>query len=171
MKRLLQLLSSRSLAPRVRVPAFGHGSLPLGGVTDWFLLVLGPILRSDFLQSLVPAGTESYPQIRSPQSPFCRFWVPTQSRCLQLLTPAGFGFALHNKSQQPSDPMGAAITKQAQDDIHTSRLTTPPHMRKMQGSQVGHDIFCRGLQLGRILKTGGVRRRAAGNIACVPGNH
>ncbi|WZZ70113.1 hypothetical protein YC2023_081483 [Brassica napus] len=28
MKRLLQLLSSRSLLPRVRVPAFGHGSLP-----------------------------------------------------------------------------------------------------------------------------------------------
>ena len=34
--------------------------------------------------------------------------------------------------------MGAAITKQALDDIHASRLTTPPHMRKMQGSQAGH---------------------------------
>ncbi|WZY86807.1 hypothetical protein YC2023_033191 [Brassica napus] len=167
-------------------------------ITNWFLLVLGPILRSDFLQSLVPDGSWSCPQIRLLAVPgscwfwvlssdqtscspwfllvlspilrsdprslrICRFRVPTQSRCLQLLTPAGSGSSLHNKSQQPSDPMGAAITKQALDDIHTSRLTTPPHMRKMQGSQAGHNIFRRGLQLGRILKTGGVRRRAPGN--------
>ncbi|KAH0859654.1 hypothetical protein HID58_087915 [Brassica napus] len=123
--------------------------------SPWFLLVPGPILRSnflqslvpndsgsDFLQSLVPAGSGSYPHIRSPQSSDLPVLVvPTQSRCLQLLTPVGSGSSLRNKSQQPSDPMGAAITKQALDDIHTSRLTTPPHMRKMQGSQAGHNIF------------------------------
>ncbi|KAH0936364.1 hypothetical protein HID58_013481 [Brassica napus] len=32
------------------------------------MLVAGPILISDFLQSLVHAGSGSYPQIRSPQS-------------------------------------------------------------------------------------------------------
>ncbi|WZY86733.1 hypothetical protein YC2023_033117 [Brassica napus] len=117
--------------------------------SPWFLLVPGPILISDFLQSLVP--TDFGPWfllvsgpilISDPRSlRICRFRVPTQSRCLQLLTPAGSGSSLHNKSQQPSDPMGAAITKQVLDDIHTSRLTTPPHMRKMQGSQAGHNIF------------------------------
>ncbi|KAF3576667.1 hypothetical protein DY000_02031651 [Brassica cretica] len=106
--------------------------------SPWFLLVPGPILRSD------PRSLR-----------ICRFRVPTQSQCLQLLTPVGSGSSLHNKSEQPSDTMGAAITKQALDDIHTSRLTTPPHMGKMQGSQAGHNIFRLGLQLGRILKTGG----------------
>ncbi|KAH0880093.1 hypothetical protein HID58_067487, partial [Brassica napus] len=144
--------------------------------SPWLLLVSGPILRSDFLQSLVPAGSGSYPQIRLPAvlghcwfrvlpsdqtfcSPWfllvrgpilrsdprslriCQFRVPTQSRCVQLLTPTGSGSSLQNNSQQPSDPMGAAIIKQALDDIHTSRLTTPPHMGKMQGSQAGHNIF------------------------------
>ena len=118
------------------------------------MLVPGHILRSD------PRSLR-----------ICRFRVPTQSRCLQLLTPAGSESSLDNKSQQPSDPMGAAITKQALDDIHTSRITTPPHMGKMQGSQAGHNIFRPGLQLGRILKTGGVRRRAPGNTTGVPGNH
>ncbi|KAG2251691.1 hypothetical protein Bca4012_099186 [Brassica carinata] len=36
--------------------------------SPWSLLVPGPILKSDFLQSLIPAGSGSYPQIRSPQS-------------------------------------------------------------------------------------------------------
>ncbi|KAH0854011.1 hypothetical protein HID58_092701 [Brassica napus] len=120
--------------------------------SPWFLLVPGPILRSD------PRSLR-----------ICRFRVPTQSRCLQLLTPAGLGSSLQVSTT--FGPMGAAITKQALDDIHTSRLPTPPHMRKMQGSQAGHNIFRPGLQLGRILKTGGVRRRAPGNTTGVPGNH
>ncbi|KAG2282446.1 hypothetical protein Bca52824_053666 [Brassica carinata] len=149
------------------VPA-GSGSyheirFPATFRNPWFLLVPSPILRSNFLQSLVPAGSGSYPQIRSPKSSD----LPVPG--LHLLKPAGSGSSLHNKSQQPSGPMGAAITKQALDDIHTSRLTTPPHMRKMQGSQAGHNIFRPGLQLGRILKTGGARRRAPGNTTGVPG--
>ncbi|KAH0917433.1 LOW QUALITY PROTEIN: hypothetical protein HID58_025093, partial [Brassica napus] len=177
--------------------------LPTGSY--WFLLVLDPILGSDFLQSLVPAGSGSYPQIRISAVPssfwfrvlssdqtfcspwfllvpgpilrsdpcslwICRFGVRTRSRCQQLLTPVSSGSSLHNKSQQPSDPMGAAITKQALDDIHTSRLTIPPHMGKMQGSQAEDNIFRLGLQLGRILKTGGVRRRAPGNTTGVKSN-
>ncbi|KAH0878460.1 LOW QUALITY PROTEIN: hypothetical protein HID58_065854 [Brassica napus] len=160
--------------------------------SPWFLLIPGPILRSHFLQFMVPADSGSYPQIRLSAVPgscwfhalsavhdqtfcspwfllvpgpilrsdprslwICRFRVPKQSQCLQLLTPAGSGSSLHNKSQQHSDPMGAAIT--AVDDIHTSILITPPHMRKMQGSQAGHNIFRPGLQFGQILKTGGVK--------------
>ncbi|KAF3576668.1 hypothetical protein DY000_02031650 [Brassica cretica] len=162
--------------------------------SPWFLLVPGPIPRSNFLQSLVPADSGSYPQITlsavhdqtfcspwfllvpgpilrsDPRSLWiCRFRVPKQSQCLQLLTPAGSGSSLHNKSQQHSDPMGAAIT--AVDDIHTSILITPPHMRKMQGSQAGHNIFRPGLQFGQILKTGGVKRRISRNTAGILGNH
>ncbi|KAF2532523.1 hypothetical protein F2Q70_00029957 [Brassica cretica] len=122
--------------------------------SPWFLLVPSPILGSD------PRSLR-----------ICRFRIPTQSRCLPLLTLAGSGSSLHNKSQQPSDRMGAAITNEALDDIHTSIFTTPPHMRKMQGSQAGHNIFRPGLQPGRILKTGGVRRRTPGNTTGVPCNH
>ncbi|KAF3592918.1 hypothetical protein DY000_02023492 [Brassica cretica] len=162
--------------------------------SPWFLLIPGPILRSHFLQFMVPADSGSYPQIRLSAVPdqtfcspwfllvpgpilrsdprslwICRFRVPKQSQCLQLLTPAGSGSSLHNKSQQHSDPMGAAIT--AVDDIHTSILITPPHMRKMQGSQAGHNIFRPGLQFGQILKTGGVKRRISRNTAGILGNH
>ncbi|KAH0873504.1 hypothetical protein HID58_070866 [Brassica napus] len=62
--------------------------------SPWSLLVPGPILKSDFLQSLIPAGSGSYPQIRSPQS--------------SDLPVPGSGSSLHNKSQQPSDPMGGS---------------------------------------------------------------
>ncbi|KAL0723134.1 hypothetical protein Bca4012_037733 [Brassica carinata] len=162
-RRITQRITNRFLL----VPA-GSGYLTSDQTpcSPWFLLVLGPILRSDSLQSLVPAGSGSDPRSLRIR----RFRAPTQNRCLQLLTPASSGSSIHIKSQQPSDPLGAAITKQALDDIHTSRLTTPPHMRKMQGSQVGHNIFQPGLQLGRP-KTRGVRRRALGNTAGVPGNH
>ncbi|KAG2304397.1 hypothetical protein Bca52824_033048 [Brassica carinata] len=60
--------------PQIRLPAL-HGSCwfrvlssDQTSCSPWFLLVPGPILRSDFLQSLVPAGFGSYPQIRFPKS-------------------------------------------------------------------------------------------------------
>ncbi|KAF3531147.1 hypothetical protein DY000_02040744 [Brassica cretica] len=64
-----------------------------------------------------------------------------------------------------------AAIQQALDAINPSKLTTPPHMRKMRGPQAGYNIFRPGLQLGRIPKAGGVRRRAPGNTARIPDNH
>ncbi|WZZ89669.1 hypothetical protein YC2023_118248 [Brassica napus] len=78
--------------------------------SPWFLLVPGPILRSDFPQSLVPAGFGSYPQIRlstvagscwfrvlSSDQTSCNPWfllVPGPiliSDFLQSMVPAGSG--------------------------------------------------------------------------------
>ncbi|WZY72279.1 hypothetical protein YC2023_004519 [Brassica napus] len=90
-------------------------------------------LRSDFLQSLVPAGSGSYPQIRLSAVPgSCWFRVLSSNQIPAVFGSAGSESQPKADSQLPSDTMGAAITKQALDDIHTSRLTTPPHMRKMQ---------------------------------------
>ncbi|KAF3592123.1 hypothetical protein DY000_02022241 [Brassica cretica] len=74
--------------------------------SPWSLLVPGPILRSDFLQSLVPAGFGSYPQIRSLQSSdlpvpgpnpklistiidSCWFWIFTTQQVSTTFRPNG----------------------------------------------------------------------------------
>ncbi|KAG2304437.1 hypothetical protein Bca52824_033088 [Brassica carinata] len=60
--------------------------------SPWFLLVQGPILKSDFLQSLVPAGLRSYPQIRLPAVPgYCWYWVLSSDQIPAVFGSAGSG--------------------------------------------------------------------------------
>ncbi|KAF2552971.1 hypothetical protein F2Q68_00034430 [Brassica cretica] len=97
--------------------------------SPWSLLILGPILRSDFLQSLslVPAGSGSYPQIRSPQSSdllapstnpkpmstiidSCWFWIFTTQQVLTTFGPNG---GSHHQASPRRHPYSASYEKDA----------------------------------------------------------
>ncbi|KAH0910818.1 hypothetical protein HID58_034139 [Brassica napus] len=144
-------------------------------ITNWSLLFPGPILRSDFLQSLVPVGSGSYPQIRLfAVHGSCWFRVLSSDQI-----PAVFGSAgsrsqpkaslyifwpllvsglnckacLYNCWIQYSQP-GAVTTNIRINSTKVSRLITPPHRRKTRRLQVGHNIFRPRSQLIKLHKQG-----------------